>query len=393
MITQLTDTQLALIPIVRDEWLQIGLSCEPLDLPRAKLAVRKAYRAVKLEPPTLWFVADSPLSGAIMATILRAQVGDQVWDQVRAQVGDQVCAPVRDQVVAQVWAHVGAQVRDQVGDQVWAQVGAQVWAQVWAQVGDQVWAQVGAQVRAQVGDQVFGSHDASWLAFYDFFRRVGLREVTAPLTGLSELARSCGWWAPYQGAAILQHRHIEVHLVDGILHRDEGPAVLYRDGFAVWALHGVRVPRWLAETSTGRIDPKRMLELDNAQVRAEFVRKVGLERLRRKLSEKVLHAKVVTLKTPLSDSWPCNYSVERLNYGNGIVRHVLVMDNPSLPEVQHVEYIPTSCETVEAAMNFRLNRTEKDVDDVHGSPYWLHGDVVITPKGAAKTKRWPEVAA
>ena len=136
----------------------------------------------------------------------RYKVKAQVWDQVKAQVWDQVWAQVRDQVKAQVW--------DQVRDQVWAQV----------------W------------DQVYGAHDANWLAFFDFFRTECGLECTALLSGLVELAKNCGWWAPYKNVCILQHRHSEVHFDDDKrLHNDSGMAVKYRDGFGVWSIHGVRV--------------------------------------------------------------------------------------------------------------------------------------------------------
>jgi len=36
MIDKLTDEQKALLPVWRDKWIAIGLSCEPLDLPNAK---------------------------------------------------------------------------------------------------------------------------------------------------------------------------------------------------------------------------------------------------------------------------------------------------------------------------------------------------------------------
>ena len=44
-------------------------------------------------------------------------------------------------------------------------------------------------------------------------------------------------------------------------------------------------------------------------------------------------------------------------------------------------------------MNFRLNRREEDIDDETGSQWWLHGDVIIRPKGAAKWRRWPSLIA
>jgi hypothetical protein len=177
-IESLTDAQISKFPQYVKKWLDIGLSCEPCDLEKAKKAAVSAYKAAGLEPPKLWFVFDSPLSAAVGATMLKAQV----WDQVRAQVRDQFRA------------------------------------------------------------QVFGSHEAAWLAMYDFIMRELNLSCVLPLNGLMELAKHCGWWSPYAGACVLQHRHSEVHFdEEKRLHNDTGMAVKYRDGFGVWSINGIRV--------------------------------------------------------------------------------------------------------------------------------------------------------
>ena len=132
-IEKLTESQEASLKKFRDEWLEIGLSTEPIDEERSKSAVRKMYECGGIPAPDIFVFLDNPLHGALAAALLCN------FDNARAQVWDQVGA--------QVWAQVGAQV----WDQVWDQVGAQVGAQVWAQVGDQVGAQVGDQVWDQVG--------------------------------------------------------------------------------------------------------------------------------------------------------------------------------------------------------------------------------------------------
>jgi hypothetical protein len=154
----------------------------------------------------------------------------------------------------------------------------------------------------------------------------------------------------------------------------------------------VRVPQWLVETKAEDLDLLKVLEIDNAGVRREFIRKVGLDRLRFKLGAKTIDKKVVLLKSPLDSQWPCRYEVIEMDFGK-VKRRALVMDNPSLPGTEHVEYLPNDVSTVEAAMNFRLNRTEADIDPTGKSPYWLHGDVVVKPKGQQKWNRWPEIIA
>jgi hypothetical protein len=167
----------------------------------------------------------------------------------------------------------------------------------------------------------------------------------------------------------------------------------YPDGWAIWSLHGVRVPEWLAVTPSGQLDPIRIHEIENAEVRKEFVRKVGLERLLRGLNARLVHSSSVCLRTPECERWPTTYHLYELDYGHDTRRRVLRMDNPSLPGVEHVEYVPMECDTVEQAMNARLNRDESDVDDEAGDEWFLHGDVVVVPEGSSKVKRWPSLIA
>lgn len=54
------------MPRYVEKWLQIGLSCEPCDLPRAARAVRQCYRAAGLEPPKQILHARSPVEAEAM---------------------------------------------------------------------------------------------------------------------------------------------------------------------------------------------------------------------------------------------------------------------------------------------------------------------------------------
>ena len=275
-LESLTAEQKALLPTIRDEWIKTGLSTEPADRAAAQAGVQKAYEAAGLEPPRLVIWLDSPMAGAVGQAILRdiLKKPDQVGDQVGAQVGDQVWAQVWDQVGDQVGAQVRAQVRDQVRDQV----RAQVWDQVWAQVRDQVWAQVWDQVRAQVRDwdsNSIGRWETGWLAFYDTFRRLGID--TSKLDGLSAVERSAGWWWPLAGAVVITDRPTVIARdKDGRLHNAHGPAVLYRDGFAVHSWHGTRVP---ADLLTGDgWSTERIFAETNTEIRRCAIERVGWDR-------------------------------------------------------------------------------------------------------------------
>ena len=254
-ITKLTPKQAADLATTRDKWLSIGLSTETIDREAAKVAVSHAYECVGLTPPKVFIFLDSPQQGAIAAALLKgskvgAQVGAQVWAQVRAQV--------RDQVQAQVW------------DQVWSQVGAQV--------RDQVWSQVGAAI--------YGSHDAGWLGFYEFFNRhFALAEKA---TCLFEVSRTCGWVWTFTGCAIITDRPLSLSSDDRkLLHSETGPAIAYRDGFAVHAWHGVRIPaEWIEDKAS--LTPKVALTWENIEQRRVAMQIVGWANVLRELEARVI---------------------------------------------------------------------------------------------------------
>ena len=295
---KLTDRQVQLLPAYREKWLKIGLSCEPLDFEKAKDAAKRAYAIAGLAAPTRFYHMSSPIGAAILGTALKNIVG-QVGDQVRGRVGAQVWDQVRGRVGARVWDQVWSQVRDQVRDQVWDQVGAQVWDQVMDQVGDQVrnqvwdqvrnqvWNQVRNRVWDQVGDQVYGSHDAGWLGFYDFFGAECGIEAIEKLRPLMDLAAVCGWWAPYEHAVIFQDRHNILRRDDQHrLHCETGPAISYPDGYSLYFWHGTSVPeRWITHKD---MSPSDILTHKNVEQRRAGCEILGWDRILDELEAKTL---------------------------------------------------------------------------------------------------------
>jgi hypothetical protein len=234
---------------------------------------------------------------------VRAQVSDQVSDQVRDQVSDQVSAQVidqvrdqvsaqvRDRVSDQVSAQVIDQVRDQVSDQVRDQVRAQVRAQVIDQVSDQVSDQVIAQVSAQVSDQVsaqvsdlvrnwwwydFGQFDAYWSSWVDVYGELGLD--TSRAQGLMEFTRVAGWSFLFWDWALVSDRPTRIHRdAQNRLHCETGPAISYPDGFAVYAVHGVRVPADIIDQPAS-VTVERIERESNAEVRRVMIDRYGQSR-------------------------------------------------------------------------------------------------------------------
>lgn len=90
-------------------------------------------------------------------------------------------------------------------------------------------------------------------------------------------------WAiyPLPTLTVVCRKPVEIHLnEDNVLHRDGGAALSF-DGegdFKIYCLNGVTVPEYLALTPSHELDINLYKEEKNADVKAEFVRKVGIER-------------------------------------------------------------------------------------------------------------------
>jgi len=368
-IEKLTDSQVAKFPIYVDKWKRIGLSTERADRKEAEKWVAEVYKMGGLEPPKLILWAQSPISGAIIATIFKnasrsqnifnmasvedsvmVRVWDSVWNSVGNSVWDSVWASVRDSV----WDSVGDSVGDSVWDSVWASVrdsvgnsvGNSVWASVRASVGDSVRNSVRDSVRDSVREMEHGNHYAGALAFYDFFLTECQLDCCEKLIPISRLVENCGWFAPYKNVCILQEKPVEIHQINDhkTLHRDGGPAIRYADGFSVWALNGVRVSQEIAETPGDKLDCNLVLKEKNAEIRREIVRKIGNERLCIELNAEVVDK--------VGD-----YELLILDLKDNMRRPFLKMTNPSIG-VYHIEGVHPDCKTVPDALNFRNGTRE-----------------------------------
>ena len=238
MITSLTKEQRELLPVYRDKWMRIGLSTEPCDVEKAKIAVSDAYRMAGLEPPKIWLHARCPIEAGLMVAFLR-----QMLDELKKHPGE--CP----------------------------KLGASVWDSVWASVG----ASVRASVRDSVGDSVFGSHEAAWLGYMDYFGEVvGITDVEK-LRPIMRVAESCGWWIPYRDVCVLQDRPERVLLNErGRIHCEDGPAISYRSGLLdIYAIHGVRVTKQVVmEPETLTVE--QIKGEPNAEIRRIMIDRLGV---------------------------------------------------------------------------------------------------------------------
>jgi hypothetical protein len=331
-----TDQQRIETLAVRDEWLRVALSTDRCDRPRAEAAVREAHRAAGLPPPPLIVWMDSPLGGALASVVLShhatpptrqwSEIWSALWDQLQERVG----APTRDRLVEQLWAQLPDEVvgrlagpdREHLGDQLWDRLGGDLrlrleqrlgtaataglwdrlsrdlwvplrdqvefqlpdrtgfdlWDRLQSRLGDQLWTRLGGRPFPWDSGRRLGPWtELYWLALYTRALEVAGLAPSTRLDAVSDAVRSVGGWWPMRGAAVLTDRPTALHRdPQARLHRRDGPALTYADGYAVHAWHGTRVPADLVDGEGW--GPHRILSERNSEIRRCAIERRGWDR-------------------------------------------------------------------------------------------------------------------
>ena len=257
-IDTLTLDQQAFLRRWHSDWLQVGFETKPADRTKAESVISTMYDLLgKPHPRFIW--VDSPATASLAIYVLK-------YSNQRASLGDSLRASLG------------------------ASLGASLRASLWASLGD------------SLGDSLYwGQHESAWIAYYLFCAEIGTqfeKQSQQTLTLWSDLAKSTGWWIPYTHIVVCCERQREIHieptrqLIGGMptyrLHAENGPTLKFADGWAVYALHGVRVPKQYVLSPADSLDPAEILKEPNAQVRMAVISKIGFARMLGKLPHKVI---------------------------------------------------------------------------------------------------------
>ncbi len=122
-------------------------------------------------------------------------------------------------------------------------------------------------------------------------------------------------------------------------HNPNGPFCEWRDGSKLYSINGIRVPGWVCETASDKLDPIKIMKLKNAEERLVAIKKCGMERM---LS--YLKAKSISTK---GDEYEL-FEVEL----EGSKEKLLRLKNPS-ENKQHYEFVEPHIKTVIEALSWR----------------------------------------
>jgi hypothetical protein len=194
---------------------------------------------------------------------------------------------------------------------------------------------------------IYGNLDVYWQGFYDYI----LNELFVDeIPKYKDFIKYCNALQkihlviPYKDIVFISDRPEEINLnIKGQLSSDLKPALTYSDGYSLFYLNGVSVPKKLIETQSDLLDPKEWLNEKNAEVRSQALRKIGLGKVFKDLNVKI------------HDKFEDYELVEFPNIYNKPYAPFLKMINPSTGEI-HVEGIHHNCKTVQEALAWRESK-------------------------------------
>ncbi|HSA51037.1 MAG TPA: hypothetical protein VLH10_13155 [Yinghuangia sp.] len=318
-----------------DAWSAVAAATGPADRAEAEAGIRDAYRAAGLVAPAkiLWY--ESPLAAAVAATVISGSYKPQdlaaVGLPVRAPAGSRAGASVRDKIRTATWERARGEAASLLGQTTWAQAWHEVAERLWAPTtgltarirdgiegaveaavgartvptrtsnrtgqGSSSVRTVAAEARAATLDALGGQHDAAWLAAFDGLRHCFPELAASPaaeaLDAVARVARSAGWWWPYEGVVLVAERPTTLFRDENArLHSGEGPALAFPDGFALHAWRGMPIP---ADFVTGLgpqgsgLDVNRIRNEDNAELRRVMLEIYGYDRYLSEVGARPLH--------------------------------------------------------------------------------------------------------
>ena len=237
-----------------------------------------------------------------------------------------------------------------------------------------------------VAPYLCGNFDSSFFSFYDF---IYSNLIVIP-NDLVQKWNSYKWTTevgliyPFDNFCIISEKPTKINTKNGILHSEIGASVEYTDGFAIYSLNGVAVPKEIVTTKWDKLDSKLILTEKNAEIRREIVRKIGIEKICKDLKTEIIE------KGTDQAGQPCE--LLNLNIDDTRKRPYIKLLNPSIG-CYHIEGVPPECDTLEKALNSRkpIEMRKIPIDDINGKNWYQQGDVYVWPENAKSLKLNPKI--
>jgi hypothetical protein len=217
---------------------------------------------------------------------------------------------------------------------------------------------------ATLSSALYGNLDINWLNYYNFYMvELGLVKETEKIVHLLELTKYVGWMWMSGDCTVITKKPIEINTYIGdlgftdvegkestfkspILHNLNGPSIVYADGVELYHLWNTRIPEelsWVVKDI--ELDIKRVMRIENTDIRALALKKMGIEKAFDKVDKEVLSTKTFEVGG--------KYELYSVDFGGDEREIYLKMVCPS-KGTTHIEGVDPSCKTVDQALGYSM---------------------------------------
>ena len=235
-----------------------------------------------------------------------------------------------------------------------------------------MWDSMGASMWDSMGASMWILYYINWKVFFMYAKEVlNINFNLLHYNTFINIVNNTPFLLPYQNICIVSRKPIEISYKKEnmkrkytplrcsydkyILHGDGKPAVKYKDGFTSYILNSQSVPKWLAMTPTSLLKSEQYLELENANVKREFIKKFGIDRM--KSLGKVIDT-WENYKNHINYEWMKKSKYELIDMGImdkvGYIPYLGMINQTT--GTYHLEAVKEGCKTIpEAFTNTRWN--------------------------------------
>ncbi len=327
---------------------------------------------------------------------LRREISREIDNEISEEISE-IDRELRREIGCEIDGEISRELRWEIGRELRSEISREVRLEIDRELRWEIDREV-RDIRLEIDREIFGDIGVKrkthplyaqywvyWVYYQKYFIDQNLINLDANLKKRFErlvtLVETCGCIDLMGCLAIVWERPEYIRRnANGLLHCDSGPALKFRDGFALYRLNGVKVPKDIACLHHSKIPVSRWVEETNVEVKREIIRKIGIERIYNELGATVL------------DAEPENgYELIEMQLTPETKGRYLKMVNPSIKTI-HIEGVGNECRTVQDAIDYRkpVKLRNIPVSDT-GADWHQQGDVCIWPRNAKTVKPRPAV--
>jgi len=374
-LDKLTPEQEALMPVVRDEWINLSLNRgKAVQEDEIREGIDWLYEISNLPKHPRIVIFNSYIELQLEYNLLPRLVEDPVWTYRWNSVTNSCYKSVKDSVnnsLNSMHDSLCKSIKNSVHDSIWNSVTNSVRNPVNRSVSIHVYDSVKLLVRnffrsfrlAFIDDSVGVANWAGMLSFYDYFGRIGIMNDDENFNIFRDMIRAGMWTSCHYEHRVLVCRLPTKVSKDeqGRLHSTTGPAVQWRDGSGQYFLHGVNFRQnlddcmsepelWRKIVSSKDLSLNEILRIPNMEQRHVALKLHGAEKL---LQEVGAQAQLIDKSKRGNEL----YKIELIIWGRTL--KLLKYKDPSTERI-YVSFVRYECEKADEAMAWKFQLSEEE---------------------------------